>query len=436
MRHYDRGSASGINVLVIGSGGREHALCRSLAKSSRCARLYCAPGNGGIGRVAECIALNPADHGDIVRFCHENRIGLVVIGPEAPLVAGIVDTLGEAGIRAFGPSRAASRLEASKGFTRDLCARFHIPGAAYARFTAADSAKAYIRQHEKPLVIKADGLAAGKGVIVAHSDEEAEAALNDMFSGVFGTAGMEVVIEEYLEGEEASVFALVDGETVLPLATAQDYKREGEGDSGRNTGGMGACSPAPAMTPEIRERAMSEIIAPTIRAMAQTGAPYRGVLYAGLMVTAEGPKLIEYNVRFGDPECQALMMRLQSDLLEALLATCDGRLGEIALKWSDDVAVSVVMAAQGYPGVYERGSRIRGVEKAAAMKTVEIFHAGTRYDGNELIATGGRVLNICALGATIGEARKRAYDAVNLIDWPQGIFRRDIGRRGVNRGIE
>ncbi|MEG9883417.1 MAG: phosphoribosylamine--glycine ligase [Hyphomicrobiales bacterium] len=424
-----------MNVLVIGSGGREHALCWSLAKSPRCARLYCAPGNGGIGRVGECVALNPANHSDIVRFCRENAIGLVVIGPEASLAAGIVDSLDEAGIRAFGPGRAASRLEASKGFTRDLCGRFHIPGAAYARFTDADSAKAYISEHEKPLVIKADGLAAGKGVIVAHTGEQAEAAIAEMFSGAFGKAGMEVVIEEYLDGEEASFFALVDGETVLPLATAQDYKREGEGNTGRNTGGMGAYSPAPVMTPEICERTMNEIIKPTIRAMAQTGAPYRGLLYAGLTITGEGPKLIEYNVRFGDPECQVLMLRLQSDLLEAFVATCDGRLDDVALKWSDEVAVSVVMAAEGYPGVYEKGSRIRGVEAATAMEQVEIFHAGTRYDGDELIATGGRVLNICALGATIGQARKRAYDAVQLIDWPKGMFRRDIGWRALDRDV-
>ena len=422
-----------MNVLVIGSGGREHALAWALSASPLLGKLYCGPGNAGIAEVAECVELDAADHAGVVQFCRRNAIDFVVIGPEAPLVAGLADALDAAGIKRFGPSKAAARLEASKGFTKDLCRERAIPTAAYARFKDPATAKAYLATQKLPIVVKADGLAAGKGVVIAETRAEASAAIEACFGGAFGQAGEEVVIEEFLEGEEASFFALVDGRHVLPLATAQDHKRVGEGDTGPNTGGMGAYSPAPVMTPELMRRTLDEIIRPTVDAMAARGTPYAGVLFAGLMITKAGPKLIEYNVRFGDPETQVLMVRLKSDLLAALLATADGVLDRFDLRWRDDAALTVVMAAKGYPGTPENGGEIRGLEAARAVEGVEIFHAGTRRDGARLLAAGGRVLTVTALGKTIAQARARAYEAVSAIDWPGGFCRRDIGWRALAR---
>ena len=422
-----------MNVLLIGSGGREHALAWKLKQSPLLDRLYCAPGNAGIEGVAECIALNIADHGAVTRFCKEKRIGLVVIGPEAPLVAGLADDLESQGITVFGPSREAARLEGSKGYTKDLCARVGIPTAAYARFADADTANAYVARQPLPVVIKADGLAAGKGVTIALTTAEAHAAIDAFFGGAFGEAGAEVVIEEFLQGEEASFFALVDGTIALPLATAQDHKRAFDGDQGPNTGGMGAYSPAPIMTDALCRRTMTEIIEPTVRAMRERGAPFKGVLYAGLMIEDGTPKLIEYNVRFGDPEAQVLMLRLKSDLLPALLAVAEGRLGGVELEWHDEVALCVVMAAKGYPGAYAKGSEIKGLDAAASDPDVQIFHAGTKRDGGRALADGGRVLGVTARGETIGQARQRAYAAVDKIDWAQGFCRRDIGWRAVER---
>ena len=391
------------------------------------------PGNAGIAAVAEIVTLDIGDHDAVARFCQENAIGLVIIGPEAPLVAGLADDLERQGIKVFGPSQAAAGLEGSKGFTKDLCARVGIPTAAYARFADAASAKTYLAQQTLPIVIKADGLAAGKGVTIATTKAEAEAAIDACFGGAFGDAGAELVIEEFLRGEEASFFALVDGTTALPLATAQDHKRAYDGDQGPNTGGMGAYSPAPVMTPALCRRVMAEIIEPTVRAMADAGTPFKGVLYAGLMIDQATPKLIEYNVRFGDPECQALMLRLNSDLLPALLATAEGRLDGVALEWSDDPALCVVMAAKGYPGAYAKGTEIKGLAEAAREPGVQIFHAGTRRDGSRILADGGRVLGVTAKGRDIREAQARAYAAVDKIDWPGGFCRRDIGWRAVER---
>src|SRR6201997_3670371 len=373
-----------MNILLLGSGGREHALAWKMADSPLTERLYCASGNAGIAQQAQCVPLDLTDHGAIVAFCRDRRIDMVVVGPEAPLCAGIVDDLESAGIKAFGPSRAAAALEGSKSFTKDLCRANSIPTAAYARFKDAPAAKAYNRSHGAPIVVKADGLAAGKGVIVAQSEAEAEAAVNMMFGGGLGEAGGEVVIEEFLEGEEASFFALCDGETALALTTAQDHKRAYDGDKGPNTGGMGAYSPAPNIDEAMAERIMREIITPTLKAMRASGSPYKGVLYAGLMITAEGPKLIEYNVRFGDPETQVLMLRLKSDLVPALVASRDGMLKSFDLRWSDDAALTVVMAAKGYPGSYQRGSVIEGLDAAAEVDGVEIFHAGTKHDGGKV----------------------------------------------------
>ena len=387
-----------MNILLLGSGGREHALAWKVAASPLVRRLVCAPGNAGIARECELATLDIADHAAVIAFCQAQGIDLVVVGPEGPLCAGIVDDLGAAGIKAFGPSGAAAQLEGSKGFTKDLCRANAIPTAAYERFTAAAPAKRYVRSQGAPIVVKADGLAAGKGVVVAASIGEAEAAIDMMFGGTLGSAGAEVVVEEFLQGEEASFFALCDGETAIPLAAAQDHKRAFDGDAGPNTGGMGAYSPAPVMTPEMSRRAMDEIVLPTVRAMKALGAPYKGVLYAGLMITAEGPKLIEYNVRFGDPECQVLMLRLMSDLVPALLACCDGMLKNFDLRWFPDAALTVVMAAKGYPGSYAKGSAIEGLEAAAAVEGVEIFHAGTRAEGDRILANGGRVLDVSALG--------------------------------------
>jgi phosphoribosylamine--glycine ligase len=422
-----------MNILLLGSGGREHALAWKIAASPLADRLFCAPGNAGIAKECEVVALDTADHAAVIAFCKANKIDLVVVGPEAPLCAGIVDDLTAAGIKAFGPSKAAARLEGSKGFTKDLCKANKIPTAAYERFTAAAPAKAYARAQGAPIVIKADGLAAGKGVVVATSVAEAEAAIDMMFAGGLGAAGAEVVVEEFLSGEEASFFALCDGETAIALASVQDHKRAFDGDEGPNTGGMGAYSPAPVMTPELSQCAMDEIVLPTVRAMKAMGASYKGVLYAGLMLTADGPKLIEYNVRFGDPECQVLMLRLMSDLVPALLACCDGMLKNFDLRWYPDAALTVVMAAKGYPGNYAKGSVIEGLDAAATVEGVEIFHAGTKSEGGRILANGGRVLNVCALGKAVGEAQARAYQAIDRIKWADGFCRRDIGFRAVER---
>jgi phosphoribosylamine---glycine ligase len=422
-----------MNILLLGSGGREHALAWKIAASSLVDRLFCAPGNAGIAQEAECIDLDIANHAAVIGFCRENRIGFVVVGPEAPLCAGIVDDLEVAGIKVFGPSRAAARLEGSKGFTKDLCRSAGIPTAAYERFRVIAEAKAYVRQRGVPIVVKADGLAAGKGVVVAESVADADAAIEMILGGGLGAAEAELVVEECLIGEEASFFALCDGETALPLASAQDHKRAFDGDKGPNTGGMGAYSPAPIVDPAMTARVMRDIIEPTLAAMKALGAPYKGVLYAGLMITAEGPKLIEYNVRFGDPECQALMPRLMSDLVPALLASRDGVLKSVDLRWYPQPALTVVMAAKGYPGSYAKGSVIDGLDDAAAVEGVEIFHAGTKRDGGCVLANGGRVLDVTALGKTVSEARTRAYDAVCRIRWPDGFYRRDIGWRAIER---
>ena len=423
-----------MNVLLIGGGGREHALAWKLAQSPVLGRLYCAPGNAGIADVAELAGLDVSDHAAVAAFCTDKQIGLVVVGPEAPLVAGLADDLESAGIPVFGPSKAASALEGSKGYTKDLCAEYGIPTAAYGRFTGAASAKSYLSGQALPIVIKADGLAAGKGVVIAETHAEAEDAIKACFQGAFGEAGAEVVIEEFLTGEEASFFALVDGETALPLATAQDHKRAYDGDQGPNTGGMGAYSPAPVMTPDLCARVMDEIVLPTVKAMKARGTPFKGVLYAGLMIQDGAPKLIEYNVRFGDPEAQVLMMRLKSDLLPALLGTAQGRLGGMTLAWHEDAALCVVMAAEGYPGAYEKGTEIKGLDAASVEDDAVVFHAGTVRDGNRILATGGRVLGVTARGADIAQAQARAYAVVDTIDWPGGFCRRDIGWRAVNRG--
>ncbi len=422
-----------MNILLLGSGGREHALAWKIAASPLVEKLYCAPGNAGIAQECELVALDLADHAAVVAFCRARNIGFVVVGPEAPLCAGIVDDLDAAGIKAFGPSKAAARLEGSKGFTKDLCRANRIPTAAYERFTAAAPAKDYVRAQGAPIVIKADGLAAGKGVVVAQTLDEAEAAIDMMFGGSLGEAGAEVVVEEFLTGEEASFFALCDGETAIPLATAQDHKRVLDGDQGPNTGGMGAYSPAAVMTPEVIRRTMDEIVLPTVRAMKAMGAPYKGVLFAGLMIGDSGPKLIEYNVRFGDPECQVLMLRLMSDLVPALLASCDGVLKNFDLRWRTDPALTVVMAAKGYPGSYAKGTPIDGLDDAAQVEGVEIFHAGTQADDGRILANGGRVLNVSAVGRSVAEAQARAYAAVDRIRWPDGFCRRDIGWRAIER---
>jgi phosphoribosylamine--glycine ligase len=422
-----------MNVLLLGSGGREHALAWKLAQSPRLGKLYAAPGNPGIADHAELVALDAGDHDAVVAFCREREIGLVVIGPEQPLVEGLGSTLRAARIPVFGPTAAAAQLEGSKGFTKDLCARENIPTAAYGRFADADEAKAALGNFGVPVVIKADGLAAGKGVVIAETPAEAEAAIDDMFAGGFGEAGAEVVIEEFLTGEEASFFALTDGETVLPLGSAQDHKRVGEGDTGPNTGGMGAYSPAPVLTAELEARAMREIVEPTVRAMAAAGTPYSGVLYAGLMLTPEGPKLIEYNARFGDPECQVLMMRLEDDLLDLLLAVAERRLaGRERPRLADATALTVVMAANGYPATPEKGGTIAGVDRAEASGA-KVFQAGTALREGVLVANGGRVLNVTAVGATVAEAQAAAYRAIDAIDFASGFCRRDIGWREVAR---
>ncbi|HEY4123160.1 MAG TPA: phosphoribosylamine--glycine ligase [Rhizomicrobium sp.] len=422
-----------MNLLLIGSGGREHALAWSLSASPMVSKLYCAPGNAGIAEVAECVAIGAMELDRLVAFAKEKKIDFVVIGPETPLVAGLWDRLEAAGIKAFGPSMAGAVLEGSKGFVKDLCAEHGIPTAAYQRFTSPAPAKAFAATLGLPVVIKADGLAAGKGVLIPETHEEMERAIDFMFEGGFADAGAEIVVEEFMEGEEASFFALTDGEHVLPLVGAQDHKRVFDGDKGPNTGGMGAYSPAPVLTDAIIEQTMSRIIRPTIAAMAARGTPYTGVLFAGLMITREGPKLIEYNCRFGDPECQVLMLRLKSDLATALIAARDKQLHHLDLRWRDEAALTVVMAANGYPGDYEKGSEIRGLDEAAKIEGVQIFHAGTERREGKLIATGGRVLNVSAVGKTVAEAQTRAYAAIDKIDWPGGFCRRDIGWRAVAR---
>jgi phosphoribosylamine--glycine ligase len=423
-----------MNILLLGGGGREHALAWKLAQSPRLDKLYAAPGNPGIADHATCVTLDLTDHAAVVTFCEGHRIGLVVVGPEAPLVDGLGDSLRGAGFSVFGPSRAAAQLEGSKGFTKDLCTRANIPTAGYVRATSEADARAALARFGVPVVIKADGLAAGKGVVIAMSTQEAEEALTDMFGGGFGDAGAEVVIEEFLEGEEASFFALTDGSTIMPFASAQDHKRVGDGDTGPNTGGMGAYSPARVLTPMLEAEAIDKIVAPTVCAMADEGMPYSGVLYAGLMLTAEGPKLIEYNARFGDPECQVLMMRLESDLVEILSACADNRLSAIEPpRFSGDSALTVVMAADGYPATPKRGGRIDGIP-AAEANGAKVFHAGTTLgmDG-VLTASGGRVLNVTARGGTVRTARDTAYAAVDTIRFPEGFCRRDIGWREIER---
>jgi phosphoribosylamine--glycine ligase len=420
-----------MHVLLLGAGGREHALAWKLKQSPRLTRLYAAPGNPGIARHAEVVQLDIADHAMLAAFCRRQRIDLVVVGPEGPLAAGIVDDLTAQGVAVFGPSRAAAQLEASKGFTKDLCAEAGIPTAAYARFRDAAAAKDYVRDRGAPIVVKADGLAAGKGVTVAATLEEAFAAVDACLGGAFGAAGAEVVIEECLVGEEASFFALSDGNTVVPLATAQDHKRAFDGDTGPNTGGMGAYSPALVMTPALVQRTMTEIIAPTVQTMLRRGTPFVGVLYAGLMLTERGPQLIEYNVRFGDPETQVLMMRLDSDLLDLLAATVEDRLSQARPRWSSDAALTVVMAAKGYPGDYAKGGLIAGIERAEAVRGVQVFQAGTARSDGGLVSAGGRVLNVTARAPSIAEAKTRAYEAAAKIDFPGGFYRGDIGWRAV-----
>ncbi|MGI8570312.1 MAG: phosphoribosylamine--glycine ligase [Methylocella sp.] len=422
-----------MNVLLLGSGGREHAIAIALAKSPLLETLVVAPGNPGTDSIARAAPLDAADHPAVAVFCNANRVDLVVVGPEAPLVAGIVDELTAAGIKAFGPSKAAARLEGSKIFAKDFCRCHNIPCAAYACFADAASAKYYAREKGAPIVIKADGLAAGKGVTVAMSLEEAEAAIDGMFSGEFGAAGQTIVVEDFLDGEEVSFFALCDGVRAVEFASAQDHKRVGEGERGPNTGGMGAYSPAPVMDARMRERVMRTIVAPTLKGMAAMGAPFKGVLFAGLMICADGPRLIEYNVRFGDPETQAMLPRLEEDLLALLLASVEERLPERPVRLSTKTALSVVLAAKGYPGAPVLGSEIHGIERAGAMPFVSITHAGTKREGQRLIAGGGRVLNVTGVGADVAEARSRAYAAIEMIDWPGGFYRRDIGWRAFAR---
>ena len=422
-----------MNVLILGAGAREHALAAAVAKSPLLTELYVAPGNPGSAAVAENVALDASDHRAVIDFCRLRAIRLVVVGPEAPLVAGVADDLEAAGILCFGPSKAAARLEGSKGFAKDFCREFGVPTGDFRRFRDEAAALAYVRAHGAPIVVKADGLAAGKGVVVATSLGEAESAVCSMFAGAFGAAGAEVVVEDYLEGEEASFFALSDGTRATPFASAQDHKRVGEGDTGSNTGGMGAYSPPPIMTPALSDRVMREIVTPTVAGMAKRGAPFRGVLFAGLMIGADGPKLIEFNVRFGDPEAEAILARLDDDLLEFLLGAAKGALPSRAPKFVDATALTVVMAARGYPGAVERGTPIKGLEAAERLPGVSILHAATRRQGERIVSDGGRVLAVTALGRDVIEAQARAYAAVDRLDWPGGFCRRDIGWRAIAR---
>ena len=420
-----------MNILILGGGGREHALAWAVIQNPKCDKLIVAPGNAGIAQIAACAALDIEDGGAVVRFCEEEAIDFVIVGPEAPLATGVADRLREAGLRVFGPSQAAARLEASKHFTKEICDAANAPTAAYGHFTDAEAAKAYIRQQGAPIVVKADGLAAGKGVIVAMDEDTALSAVDDMFGGAFGGAGAEVVIEEFMQGEEASYFLLCDGQSVLPIGTAQDHKRVGEGDTGPNTGGMGAYSPAPVLDDVVAQRALDEIIKPTIAEMARRGTPYQGVLYAGLMIENGAPRLVEYNVRFGDPECQVLMMRLGAQALDLMLAAAEGRLDKERVNWADDHAMTVVMAANGYPGAYEKGSVIEGLDALTETSQQMVFHAGTKKIDGKITASGGRVLNVTARGETLAEARERAYAMVDQITWPEGFCRRDIGWRAL-----
>ncbi len=420
-----------MNILILGSGGREHALAWAVKQNPKTDRLIVAPGNAGIAQLAETADIDITDPAAVVAFAAENAIDFVIIGPEAPLAAGVADATRAAGLLTFGPSAAAARLEASKSFTKEICDACAAPTAAYARFTAPAPARAHVQAMGAPIVVKADGLAAGKGVIVAMTIDEALAAIDDMFGGEFGAAGAEVVIEEFMQGEEASFFILTDGTHALPVGTAQDHKRVGDGDTGPNTGGMGAYSPAPVLTDSVATRAMEEIVLPTIREMARRGTPYQGVLYAGLMIKDGKPRLVEYNARFGDPECQVLMMRLGAQALDLLLACAEGRLAGAQVNWADDHALTVVMAAQGYPGSYDRGSEIRGLAALPETSSQMVFHAGTKAQGAAILANGGRVLNVTARGDTLEQARDRAYAMVDAIDWPQGFCRRDIGWRAL-----
>ena len=422
-----------MKLLLVGSGGREHALAWALAASPLCDTLYCAPGNAGIAQLAECVPIAAEDIAGLVRFATENAIDFVVVGPEAPLVAGLVDALDAAGIKSFGPRKAAAALEGSKGFMKDFCARHNIPTAAYGRFTDIAAARAFVASQGAPIVVKADGLAAGKGVVVAMTEQEALDAIDMMMADkAFGSAGAELVIEEFMQGEEASFFALADGVTAIPFGNAQDHKRVGDGDTGPNTGGMGAYSPAPIVNKAMAERIMAEIIRPTVAGMKAEGTPFTGVLYAGLMITESGPRLIEYNARFGDPECQVLMMRLKSDILPALMATGEGRLDRYDPIWHDSAALCVVMASNGYPGSYRKGTEIRGLDALPDSTRLVVFHAGTaRDDAGRLLANGGRVLGVTALGADLAAAQKNAYDAIAQIDWPEGFCRQDIGWRAL-----
>ncbi len=425
-----------MNILLLGSGGREHALAWKLAQSPQCTKLFAAPGNPGIGQHAELVPLDAADHAAVLAFCSDQSIGLVVVGPEAPLVDGLTDALRAAGVPVFGPSRAAAQLEGSKAFTKELCARHNIPTAGFERVRSEAEGLAALARFGAPVVVKADGLAAGKGVTVAMTLGEAEEAVREIFSGRFGEAGAEAVIEEFLEGEEASFFALTDGHTVVPLGSAQDHKRVGDGDTGPNTGGMGAYSPAPVLTPMLTGEALERIVVPTVRAMAEEGTPYSGVLYAGLMLTKNGVQLIEYNARFGDPECQVLMLRLEDDLVDLLLACAEGKLATVAPpRLSPETALTGVMAADGYPATPKKGGAIAGIE-AAEASGAKVFHAGTALQGGQLVANGGRVLNVTARAATVTEAQQRAYAAVDLISAPDLFCRRDIGWREVAREAE
>ena len=420
-----------MNILILGGGGREHALAWAVKQNPKCDRLIVAPGNAGIAMLAEVAAIDPCDSAAVLACVEENAIDFVIVGPEAPLAAGVADALRDAGILTFGPSAAAAKLEASKAFTKEVCDACGAPTAAWARFSGAAAAKDYVRAQGAPIVVKADGLAAGKGVIVAMTLDEAEAGIDEIFGGAFGAAGAEVVIEEFMAGEEASFFILSDGTDVLPVGTAQDHKRVGDGDTGPNTGGMGAYSPAPVLSAAIQEQVLSEIVRPTVAEMARRGTPFQGVLYAGLMIENGRARLVEYNVRFGDPECQVLMLRLGAQALDLMLACAEGRLGETRAQWADDHALTVVMAAQGYPGAYVKGTEIRGLDALPEDSFRMVFHAGTAAQEGRILATGGRVLNVTARGATLAEAQKRAYDMVDAIDWPEGFCRRDIGWRAL-----
>ena len=421
-----------MKVLVVGSGGREHALCWAISKSPLCDKIYCAPGNAGISSYAECVNIKVNDIKGIINFAEQESIDFAVIGPEEPLVLGISDELNKKNIKTFGPSASASKLEGSKAFMKDIVYKNNIPTASYGCFSDIDEAKKYIHKHGAPIVVKTSGLAAGKGVFICNTVNEAINAIDKiMHEKIFGLSGQEIIIEEFLEGEEVSFFALVNGNNILPLVSAQDHKAVGDGDTGPNTGGMGAYSPAPIMNSLLEQKIIDEIITPTTNALIDQGSPYQGVLFAGLMITNEGPKLLEYNIRFGDPECQVLMRRLKSDLLSALIATCDNQLDNISLKWNDEKAIVVIMASNGYPGDYKKGTIIKNTSIAEKKDEIEIFHSGTQFKNEDLIASGGRVLGITATGKTVTEAHEKVYEAINEIKWPDGFYRKDIGWRAI-----